>query len=258
LTSSDRLKTTITSEQTVDCLRQIKLNNFVILAIFALLTAIPAAESAGEKVALFDGKTLQGWTTLDGQPVTKGWAVKDGMIRLVPGPVRSGHIITTREFGDFTLSFEWKIAPGGNSGLKYRVRRFDGKFYGCEYQILDDDGYRTKLRPQQSAAALYDLYEPDKNKRLLPVDKFNSSRIVVRGNSLQHWLNDRLVVSATVGDADWTRRVTASKFADLKKFGRNRYGRIMLTDPGSEVWFRNFQLEVFPTNGAPATRNAGP
>ena len=217
---------------------------------FSVLAFVCSAASnialAGEEVSLFDGKTLQGWTTIDGQPITRGWEVVDGMIRLNPSKGRSGPIITTKEFGDFRLSFEWKIASGGNSGLKYRVRKYSDKWYGCEYQILDDSGHRQGTSPRHSTGALYDLYEPSKEKRVLPAGKFNSSKIVVEDNKIQHWLNGRLILKATVGDRDWRKRVAASKFCDLKDFGQNRRGRIMLTDHGSEVWFRNFKLELLP------------
>ena len=237
---------------------QIKLQNLVRLAcvIIGGSIAISGAALRGEQVSLFDGRTLQGWTTLDGQPVTTGWRVENGMIWLDPSQGKAGHIMTTRAFGDFKLSFEWKIARGGNSGLKYRVRSYAGKLYGCEYQILDDDGYRKRFFPQHSAGALYDLYEPHEDKHLLPAGKFNSSRILVRDNVLQHWLNDRLIVSATVGDAEWKERVARSKFADLRAFGQNRHGRIMLTDHGSEVWFRNFKMETLSSNRHKSIENA--
>jgi hypothetical protein len=85
----------------------------------------------------------------------------------------------------------------------------------------------------------------------MPAGKFNSSRIVVHNNKLQHWLNDRRVVTATVGDEDWKKRVAMSKFTDLEGFGENRNGRIMLTDHGSEVWFRNFKMELLHRVGKP-------
>jgi hypothetical protein len=207
---------------------------------------------AREGASLFDGKTLKGWTTFDGQPITGGWEVVDGMIHLNPTQGRSGPIITTKELGDFRLSFEWKIARGGNSGLKYRVRKYSEKWYGCEYQILDDSSHRQGNSPLHSTGALYDLFEPSKQKRVLPAGKFNSSKIVVEGREIQHWLNGRLILKATVGDNDWRERVAASKFGDLKNFGQNRCGRIMLTDHGSEVWFRNFRLEFreFPRSSS--------
>lgn len=190
---------------------------------------------------LFDGTTFDNWMTLDGKPVTQGWEVVDGAIRLNREKKRAGHIVTRHEYGDFDLSFDWKIAARGNSGLKYRVRRYGKKTLGCEYQIIDD-GKTGKSLGRGSTASLYALFEPDPEIHLNPVGEFNSSRIIVRGDHIEHWLNGRLVVSATVGSPEWDERVGSSKFSSETTFGRNRLGRIMLTDHGSEVWYRNLEI----------------
>ena len=65
---------------------------------------------------------------------------------------RAGDIVTEREYRDFELRFEWKNVAGGNSGVKYRVRKFGGQTLGCEYQIIDDDGYPAKLPPKAARA----------------------------------------------------------------------------------------------------------
>lgn len=207
------------------------------------LLFVAASGFGDENLPPFNGKTLDGWTTQDGKPVTTGWEIVDGMIHLKKDGRRAGHIVTAQEFGDFHLSFEWKIAPRGNSGLKYRVRSYGGKILGCEYQIYDDEGSKSRVKGKNSAGALYDLYEPNESKALKPVGEFNSARIVVRGDTIEHWLNGALIVSAKVGDAEWERRIAASKFSDVPDFSRNPRGKLMLTDHGSEVWYRNFVFE---------------
>jgi hypothetical protein len=212
-----------------------------ILAAVAQFRVLEAVAKENED-QLFDGRTFHGWTTLDGKPVKDGWEVVDGMIHLRSSGRRAGDIVTEREYGDLDLSFEWKIAPGGNSGLKYRVRQYDGKARGCEYQILDDAKYHKRVTSNTSAGALYGLFEPNQEKRLNPPGKFNSARIVIRGNQVQHWLNGRLIVSATIGSKEWNSRVAQSKFSELKDFAVNARGKLMLTDHGSEVWYRNFEF----------------
>jgi hypothetical protein len=207
--------------------------------VAALLATAPSAR--GAETPLFDGKTLEGWTTLDGKPVNPGWEVVDGAIHLRVTDRSAGSIVSAGEYGDFDLTFEWKIAPRGNSGLKYRVHKYDVGFRGCEYQIIDDVRYKSPVGPRSSTGALYALFEPHHDKQLNPPGKYNAARIVARGNALQHWLNDRLIVSATVGSQEWNARLGESKFAELKDFGRAG-GKIMLTDHGSEVWFRDFKF----------------
>jgi hypothetical protein len=193
---------------------------------------------AEDVAAALTGKSLDRWTTLDGGPVIKGWEAADGEIRLNRGSGRGGHIVTASEFGDFDLSFEFKIAVRGNSGLKYRVRKYGNQTLGLEYQICDEPVGRPVSR--KSAGALYDLYEPSGDRVLKPASEWNEARIVVRAQQIEHWLNGMRIVAATVGDAEWKKRIAESKFADEEAFGENHTGRIMLTDHGSDVAYRNF------------------
>jgi len=217
--------------------------------IIAGIAAVADSAPAQPRILLFDGETLQGWTTQDGQPVTKGWEVVDGMLHLRTGGQRGGNIFTDREYGDFDLSFEWKIAAGGNNGVKYRVAQYGNKTLGCEYQLIDDDGYGYKLPETGRTGALYDIYEPNA-KAMNPIGEFNQSRIVVCGDRIEHWLNGQLIVTAYVGSQEWRQRIAASKFADAEGFGENRWGKIMLTDHNSEVWFRSIELTPFDSVAA--------
>ena len=190
---------------------------------------------------VFDGRTLDNWMTTDGNPVPDGWEVIEGAIHLRKTKKRSGHIVTRRTFGDFRLSFEWRIAQGGNSGLKYRVRKYGGRTLGLEYQILDRKGVG-----KGSTGSIYALYAPDESKELTlkPEPEFNTSQIIVIGNQIEHWLNGQRIARATVGDREWDERVAQSKFSGAADFSRNRFGRLMLTDHGAEVWYRNMKMET--------------
>ena len=217
----------------------------IILIAFIAACLSPSSQlaAAEAETPLFDGTSLAGWTMLDGSPVSDGWEVVDGAIHLKSSRnQRVGHIVTDRDFGDFDLSFEWKIAPRGNSGLKYRVRDYGDGVRGCEYQIFDDAHYRLPATSRGSTGAIYDLYEPNEQKRLKPAGEFNAARIVARGNHLEHWLNGKLIVSAEIGSPEWNQRVAESKFNDVKDFVKNRRDKIMLTDHGSEAWYRNFEF----------------
>lgn len=203
---------------------------------------VPAPSEAEIKAAMvnpFDGKSLAAWTTTGGKPVA-GWIAKDGMITL-PRGVKGGNIVTVEDFGSFSLEFDWKIEKGGNSGIKYRVRNYDGKgALGIEYQIYDD----PKDGPAKgSTASIYNIYAPNAKRKTKPVGEFNTAKILVRGNYIEHWLNGEMVASATIGSADWLKRVADSKFSEVKDFSLNSKGKIMLTDHSTEVTFRNMKFE---------------
>ena len=214
-------------------------------------TWLVSAMAVGEDATslLFDGETLNGWTLMDGSPVTGGWEVIDGAIRLNPAGARTGSIITNREFADFELSFAWRIEKGTNSGLKYRVRPFASSLLGCEYQILDDLSYPHFLPHRKLTGSLYSLYQPNDAKLLRPVGELNSARIVAIGDRIEHWMNGQLILQAEVGSPEWQYRLARSKFSDHTAFGAPGPGRIILTDHGGEIWYRDFRLTLIGGNG---------
>lgn len=195
--------------------------------------------------SIWDGKSLDGWMSLDGKPVAGGWSAKDGIISLKNSFIRTGHIVTRREFGDFELAFEWKLAKGGNSGIKYRVRSYGDRSLGFEYQIYDPDG--KPVDAKNSTASIYDLVAPNSKAKSRPIGQWNTAKIVVYQSKIEHWLNDEKVVDTPIGDEPWNRRIAESKFNDVPDFGKNTCGRIMLTDHGSDVDYRNFQFKSLET-----------
>ena len=212
---------------------------------------LPAATEQSPKgklddTSVFKGESLEDWMTLDHEPVKFGWQAKGGEIFLKRSLLRAGHIVTRKEYGDFEMFFDWKIAKGGNSGLKYRVRKYGDRTLGCEYQIYDPNG--QQVDGKNKTASLYDLYAPDETAQPKPPGEWNSAKIVLRDGKIEHWLNGIRVVRATLGDAEWERRIAESKFNDAENFSKNRCGRIMLTDHGSDVFYRNFQFWTFEPN----------
>ena len=219
----------------------------VALFLLASVTRVDAQTAidggSSNLVFLFDGKTLNGWTTLSGEPVPEGWEVVNGELHLSLDSQRPGPIVTSREYTNFELMFEWRIAPGGNNGIKYRVRDYDGRVLGTEYQIIDQESRRNPLTPNQRTGAIYGLYEPAPDCFFLrPAGEYNDSRIVVCGRRIEHWLNGQRITTATVGSDAWMKRVANSKFANADGFGQYPTGKIMLTDHNSEVWFRYIVL----------------
>src|SRR6266481_10040967 len=86
---------------------------------------------------LFDGKTTAGWRGYHMDSVPSGWKVVDGTLSRVGG---GGDIITVDTFANFELNIEWRIAPGGNSGIFYRASEDSDAIYwnAPEMQVLDD------------------------------------------------------------------------------------------------------------------------
>jgi len=213
-------------------------------ALLFLVTATASSEATEDFVPLFDGKSLGGWTTQSGKPVTRGWVAENGELARKS---RGGAIYTKQEYGDFDLRFEWKIAPGGNGGVKYRVAFYKqgvrGRpgWLGCEYQVWGD---RKQDRGDHSAGALYDLFAPNDKKQLRPAGEFNESRIVAQGTHIEHWLNGEKVVEVDTSSDAWKKRIAESKFSIVPNFFQNPQGRIQIQDHGHPVTYRNIRIRV--------------
>ena len=225
------------------------------LSMALLLIVSVSAVDAQDWQPLFDGLTFHGLTAADGSAVdAPAWEVTDGMLHLDRSKGRGGNLLSAQTYGDFELVFEWKLAPGANNGIKYRVNDFDGRLLGIEYQVIDD-AHHSSLTPKHKTASLYDIYEPVEHDLLRKPGEFNRSRILVQQNRIEHWLNGHLVSNAQVGDAEWQQRIADSKFADVDGFGVIPTGRIMITDHNDEVWYRNLfirRLDIRPAAVGPA------
>lgn len=198
------------------------------------------AERRAGWTLLFDGRSLADWRGYDRDDLPDGWAVDDGALaRVGPG----GDIITRAQYADFELVLEWKVGPGGNSGIFYRAEEGRPLIYHSapEMQVLDDAGHVDGRDPLTSAGANYALHAAPRGV-VRPAGEWNAVRIVVDGNHVEHWLNGVRVVEYDLGSADWAERVASSKFAEWPGYGRARRGHIGLQDHGDPVWFRSIKV----------------
>ncbi len=148
--------------------------------------------------------------------------------------------MSTQLYADFDFRFEFKISQGGNSGVMYRVANSEKHPYetGPEYQILD---IRDGQDNTTTTGSLYGLYARTENASK-PTGQWNTGRVLLRGNHIEHWLNGKKVVECELNSDDWNQRVADSKFSAWKKFGKVRSGHIVLQDYGDEIWFRNLRI----------------
>lgn len=215
------------------------------------LNTLSAAEKKAGWKLLFDGKTTAGWRGFKQAAMPKGlWVVEDGCLKHLathhqPG---GGDIVTVAQFSDFDFQFEWRIAPGGNSGVKYFVVEARGEPIAHEYQILDDDKHPdAQIGAHRRAAAFYDVMPPNSKKVLKPVGEFNQSRILVHGNHVEHWLNGAKVLEYELESEALKAAIAKSKFKNVADFDKKIKGPILLQDHGDEVWFRNLKIRELPT-----------
>lgn len=200
------------------------------------------AERAAGWTLLFDGRSLDGWRGYNMAGLPPSWAVDDGTLaRVGPG----GDLITEAQYRDFELTFEWKVATGGNSGVFYRAAEGQELIYHSapEYQVLDDAHHADGQSPLTSAGSNYALYASPRG-HVKPAGEWNSGRIVVRGDHVEHWLNGAEVVAYELHSDEWKALVANSKFAAWPAYGMADRGHIGLQDHGDPVWYRNLKLRV--------------
>jgi len=224
------------------------------------VNSVTASERAGWR-PIFDGKTFNGWRGLGYDSVpTAHWTIENGAIKKIPTgqvarmpdgqPAKGGDLLTKETFGDFELSWEWKIGRGGNSGVKYNVSEEisvaaspNHAALGFEYQLLDDSLAEDNKIPSHRAGALYDMIAPS-TVTVKPAGEWNVSRLVYRGNHGEHWLNGTKVVEFELGTPRTDSLLAKSKYKNIKNFAQRRVGHIVLQDHGEEVYFRNIKIRA--------------
>lgn len=235
---------------------------------------------------LFDGKSMKGWKDPAKKSVPgNAWAIEDGTLTTVQKPKIEEDLISEKEYGDFELRWDWKLTPGGNTGLKYRLQRevfvdnskaergeggFEGMLgramsnprsdraqlgandtgfvytIGFEYQLLDDNRHPDgKKNQSHRTGALYSFIPADKENAKTP-GEWNSSRLIVKGDRFEHWLNGEKVLEGSLKDervkaGAEKRWKPAPMVRDLLVNAKPR-GPIALQHHGDKVWFRNIRL----------------
>lgn len=207
----------------------------------AQMNTLTQAEIDAGWLLLFDGRTTDGWRLYGSMDPPTGWEVEDGQLtRTGPG----GDIVyAPRQFGDFDLQLEWRVEPGGNSGILYRGLTVTDYIYKSapEMQVLDDERHADGRDPLTSAGSVYGLY-PAPRGVVRPAGEWNEARIVARGPHVEHWLNGVKVAEYELGSPDWSARVAGSKFVQWPEFGTSLRGYVALQDHGDMVWYRNIKI----------------
>ena len=215
-------------------------------------TLTEAEHTAGWRL-LFDGETTAGWRGYNREefPDT-GWAVIDGMLIVGatatdPDVAIGGDIVTTESFTDFDLKFDFMLSEVANSGVLYRVIEEEGAeiwHNAPEYQVLDDPAYiemGTMDMNTHLTGDNYDLHASGETTLHGP-GEWNSGRIRIVNNHVEHWLNGTKTVEYQLGSAEWEALVAASKFAPYPRYGRAAASPIGLQDHGRNVFYRNIKI----------------
>ncbi|MBY0231626.1 MAG: DUF1080 domain-containing protein [Gemmataceae bacterium] len=229
------------------------------LLLLLLAAPLPAADEPAPPLntppkgftALFNGKDLENWqiaipivernklkekggeayrkaVEAANEKHLKGWTVKEGVLHYTG---KTFSLQTVKDYGDFELWLDWKIAEKGDSGLYLRGQP--------QVQIWDSDntpGARGKDKGSGSGG-LWNNPADDKAKMPLvkadnPVGEWNTFHIVMKGDEVTVKLNGKLVVD----------KGTLPNFFERGK-PLPAAGPIELQHHGDPLWFRNIYIK---------------
>jgi hypothetical protein len=214
--------------------------------------ALSAKERAGGWQLLFDGKSMNHWIDpSNARPPGDAWSIEDGCLKAKPNPRITEDLLSDGMYSDFELQWDWKISPGGNSGVKYRIqqlvpltradsgpsgRKFEqtvayaiahdpanaragiqpgehAQVYvvGFEYQMIDNARHPDARRGVQYQTGALYSILGPSQSVAKPVGEFNHSLLIVRGEHAEHWLNGVKVVDTTL-DTDQLKQNLAHRW----------------------------------------------
>lgn len=235
---------------------------------------------------LFDGRSMKGWRDPALRtPPGDAWAIEDGCLTTRPGARLSEDLISEEEYADFDLEFDWRVAPGGNSGVKYRIQRLifldeskaqpgPGGFEGLlgrefrnprsdrskmepgargqeyvvafEMQLIDDERHPdARGGADRRCGALYAMAAPVASPAR-PAGEWNTGRILLRGDHLEHWINGVKVLEVSL-TSPAVQEGIARRWKAAPEIGEmllrpKPSGPVSLQYHGDKVWFRNLRL----------------
>jgi hypothetical protein len=234
-------------------------NILLILISISLSCSNQNKNKSNEWINLFDGTSLDGWRAYNGDQMPPGWKIIDSVLTFKTEQILEQDydykgnrdiMYGEEEFENFELYLEWKIPKGGNSGIYYHIKEGYGGFADMapEYQLLDDENYAEihdyELKDWQLTAADYAMHVPDTTQKVLyPPGQWNSSRIIFTSNNVEHWLNDKKVLSFIPWTEQWYEKRNSGKWDNFPDYGKYKKVYIGLQDHGSNLWFRNIKIK---------------
>lgn len=204
---------------------------------------VSAQAKPGAWKPLLTATGAEAWRGYKMTSLPPGWSVANGELTKSK---TTEDILTKEEFGDFEFEMDWKLEKGGNSGLFYRAsEEFERVYWSAtEYQLLDDANAPDGRNRLTSAAAAYGLYAPPAGV-VKPAGEWNTTRVVVKGAHVEHWLNGQKVVEYELWSPDWEAKVAASKFKTWTKYGRAKSGHIAIQgDHNGALTLRNMRIRA--------------
>lgn len=190
------------------------------LLVNAMYWAAKRSVPGSGYIPLFDGTDLRHWRI---DKNNKSWVIEDGVLVNKPGKVYE--LRSARQYDDFVIRLQWKVKPGGNSGLKLRT--------DTEIQILDDYAKKyARIKDCQHAGSVY-CNIPAKPRATKKAGEWNRMQVLMRSKEVKVWMNGVKVVDGSFNDTPGLKR-------------RPLKGYVTLMYHGGGLWFRDVEIKPLP------------
>jgi hypothetical protein len=267
---------------------------FFLLALVAIGARTDEAQAPEGFTPLFNGKDFSGWhamPTFDpyklaamsederkaqidkwNEDIQKHWKVENGEI---VNDGNGAYLTTDKDYGDIELLVDYKMYPKGDSGIYLKatpqVQIWDYTKEGGKWNMGADKGSGGLWNNSPGAPGKDPLVLADK-----PFGEWNHFRILMLGERVTVYLNDKLVVNHARLENYWNRPAVAALKNQLKKLEAEEdstekqkkikdlqakiewiqtrplmaKGPIQLQTHGSEIRWRNLYVREIPAEEA--------
>jgi len=150
---------------------------------------------------------LEDWVAADGSAFpSSSWKMTADGLQSIGGLKTFQDIKTVKIYENFDFTFEWKMMPEGNSGVKYQIEKSDKwqpkglegfqiRSRGAEMQLIDDVGHPDAQKGLvKQCGSLYNHIAAE-HRAKVRLGEFNTARLLVRGLHVEHWINEERLVS---------------------------------------------------------------
>lgn len=192
-------------------------------------------------ITLFDGVTLEGWRAPEN---TGSWKIEEGAL-VTAGP--RSHLfydgeVMNHDFKNFELMVDVKTTPGSNSGIYFHTEFQEEGWpdMGYECQVINSNkptepGSYVEHKMTGSIYAIRNTW-----KSPVPDNEWFNYHIIVRGKTIQTFINGELIAEYTEPDEVYRPESMTGRILSSGTFA------FQCHDPGSVVYYKNVKVKPLP------------
>jgi len=202
---------------------------------------------------VFGAPTEDEWLDVTGGAIPSAcWEREGGTLHALAPRAAFHDLRSAGEYGDFEFRWEFKLAPGANTGVKYLLYKIDewtrpgtpgtqARARGFEFQLIDDEAEDARRDPAHAAGALYGILAPSRRSPRIADGRFHAAAIRRQGAAVEHFIDGEPVLKASLDSPEIATRCAQRKMPRYAELA-GRKSPISLQHHNSEAWFRAMNI----------------